>query len=470
MQNFTLEKLDGTFKPLRYVLLVALLSLFFGYDAGMLFVNQQFLGDYFLLNDQESDVIMGTALLGLLAGLGLGGWLNSGAGRRICLIAGAAAGTFSILVSVFAPNLSILLCAQFVIGFSFGLYILSSILYACEITLPGTRGFACTLQSLVMIAGAMIAVFTRDFNPLQNNLLLIMVCCVFSAVIIVLCLVKLPESPRFLALNGMSDAALNVLFKLRLNMSTAALELASINECCRSDVRGVEFFMQNQNFRKCFWCLLGIMLLLHASGLVIVPYAMSDLLSPRRQAMFYDRYDYTYGFIKAGITVVFFSAVTVAVMADRIGRRALLCLSSLLMNVALFVLTAVHCSEDFFLTAVLTSLFLLLYIFASGIMFLVLVLLLLPELSPARGREFVVTLVLLSGGVAAMFGLQVYQTMVDMLSFGGMFMLFFCCSVMLTSFVWYIAPNTVNASLEGIESRLLEGREMRYLGQVSSRS
>ena len=75
---------------------------------------------------------------------------------------------------------------------------------------------------------------------------------------LVIAILKLPESPRWLALSGYYDAALSVLFSLRNDMGIAARELAGVNECCRGEEKGAELFLQNTNFRKIVWLLLSL--------------------------------------------------------------------------------------------------------------------------------------------------------------------------------------------------------------------
>lgn len=460
---------EGSVRPLQFTLLTALMALGFGYDLGALFVNQRYLNDHFMLRGNEADVISGTYVLGMLLGLFLGGWLNYGSGRRICIISGALLGLISILTSIFAPNLSILLCTQFVIGFAFGLYLLSVTLYVPEIMQPRVRGFACSAVTMALSVGILAAVLTRDYNLFRREPLVLAGYTFFTLIVIVVSVVRLPESPRFLAGTDLPDAALNALFKLRSQMSIAAHELAGINECYRLEARGAQFFLQNQHFRRSFWTLLTLTLLLHASGFGILPYAMTDLFVFSRGSVFYHSQDFSYGLLKAAFTVFLFGVVTTALMADRLGRRALLFVAALLINISLLILFVSLLLGKFFFAPLIITMGVLLYIFAASIAVMVILFILLPELSPARGREFALSSVLICFTAAGLFGLQVYLQVIAVMGFTALVLLFFVFSILMTVVVWFTVPNTANVPLESIENRLLEGSDLTSLGMPRER-
>lgn len=88
----------------------------------------------------------GTYILGFIFGVFIAGYVTYGSGRKISIISSITVGSLAIFASLVAPDYSILLCSELVIGFSFGLYLISALLYNCEIMLPNKRGL-----SLMMI-------------------------------------------------------------------------------------------------------------------------------------------------------------------------------------------------------------------------------------------------------------------------------------------------------------------------------
>lgn len=459
---------DSALKPLRYALLCSLMALSFGFDLGTMLVKQSWFGEYFVQQGREVSVITGTYVLGMLLGLFLGGWLNYGSGRRLCILSGSSLGLAAIFTSMFAPNLSILLCTQLVIGFAFGLYLLSVALYIPEISAPQLRGMLCSIPLLCLSAGALTAVMIWDHSLFTSSPVFLLFFCSFNFIAIVIGIVKLPESPRYLAGTELPDAALNVLFKLRSSMSAAARELAGINECCRLEARGAQFFLQNQHFRRSFWTILVLAMLLHACGFGILPHTVSDLYLFSRSSPFYHSQDFIYILYKSGFTVIFFGILTTGLMADRIGRRTLLFMAALLSNVSLGALLMCALFGNFFFAPLFITLGVLLYIYSMIIALMVILFMLLPELMPSRGREFALSSVLLCFTAAILFGLQAYDRLTDILGFEFMLLLFFIFSLIFTA-TSVLVPNSAGLSLELLENRLLEGTELSRLGRRDRR-
>ncbi|HIV15571.1 MAG TPA: MFS transporter [Candidatus Avisuccinivibrio pullicola] len=457
---------DAALRPLRFVAMVAGLIIVFGYDMGVLLLNENYLAGFFIMNQGDLDVIMGTSALGMLLGYFLGGYLTFGSGRKICMLCGAVLGCISIVASFFAPSFSVMLCAQFVIGFSFGLYLLSAILYVSEITLPGNRGFAATLLAVGYLIGILLAVLTRGSIPATGGFLILFIVMLLNAMLLVMVIFKVPESPRYLAISGVPDAALPVLFRLRLDMGMAARELAGINECCRQAARGSELFLLNSNFRRLMWMLLCMALLSNLCGFAIIPYSLGDLVYASDLSMRYNYYEFTYGLIRASVVAGLAGCVTGMVAVDRAGRRRTLLWAMGLCALALAGMVCVARLEPRNATVLLSG-FTLIYIFAEALIFPVFLTVLCAELIPTRAREFGLTLVLIFNTVVGMGCMQLFTPMVTAFDFSGLFTFCFVSSVALIALMYFTLPDSANASLEGIENRLLSGRPLTELGRVS---
>ena len=194
-------------------------------------------------------------------------------------------------------------------GLAFSLYTLSSLIYICEITLPSNRGFCACLLPVAFLLGVEIGIFTPDLRPSGEGFPLYLLLVMIHILALVLAILKLPESPRWLALSGYYDAALSVLFSLRNDMGIAARELAGVNECCRGEEKGSELFLQNTNFRKIVWLLLSLVLFIQLSGIVILPYTFSDLMIKTSYSKDFYMFSYSYDLLKASLTVALFGAV-----------------------------------------------------------------------------------------------------------------------------------------------------------------
>ncbi len=456
---------DAALRPLLYVCMAALPGVLFGYDLGTLLINQNFLAEFFILNADDLNVLAGTTSLGVLLGLFVGGYLTYSSGRRISIISSSALGNLAIFASIFAPSLSVLLCSQFVIGFALGVYALAALLFVSEIALPSSRGMCTCMLPLMLLCGLIFAVLTRGAKLASEGFLLLIVLTIVNVGMIVLNIFKLPESPRYLAISGQSDAALPVLFRLRLDMGMAARELAIINECCRNAQRGSDLFVRSGNFRRLMWTLVTLSFLVNFSGSFVVPFTLADLVYASDLSMRYSYYDYTLGLIKASLAAALFAVLICAVASDRLGRRKTL-LSSLagsMLSLGFLCLTALFEPAQ---STLLLSVFLLCYIFCSCFYGVVLIGMLFVELIPTRAREFGVTALLMTSTIAFLACMQFFAENIGTLAFSGFFALCLLFSAVMWLFIYAFMPNTVSASLEGIESRLLSGRKIKDLGRV----
>lgn len=458
---------DSPLRPLPFVIIVSLLSIIFGYALGALFVNLQYITDFYILGESEIDVVFGTFVLGGILGAVLGSGLCSGAGRRITLIGGAALGVSASLATVFSPSFSVYLCALLVMGVAFSLYTLASLIYICEITLPVNRGFCACLLPVAFLIGVEIGILTPELRPSGEGFPLYLFIVVVHVMTLVVAVLKLPESPRWLALSGYYDAALAVLFALRNDMGIAARELAGVNECCRGDERGAELFLQNTNFRKIIWLLLVLILLVQLSGVVILPYTFSDLMIKTSYSNNFHMFSYSYDLLKASMTVALFGAISAAFTVDKCGRRIPMVTSATVGCLTLLGLTLISFSSIHAVSMAIISILIVLFIYSASVFLCCFMAVLVCEVIPLRGREFGTAMVLLVNYVAILLSLQLFLTIIMNLNFTGLFFMEFIAAAILCNATYNFVPNTNDSSIENIENRLFAGRDLLNLGKSS---
>ena len=456
---------DSSLRPLPFAVIVAVLSIIFGYSLGALFVNLQYITDFYILGESEIDVVFGTFILGGILGAFLGSGLCAGAGRRITLIGSAALGAGSSLATVFSPSFSVYLCSLLVMGVAFSLYTLSSLIYICEITLPSNRGFCACLLPVAFLLGVEIGIFTPDLRPSGEGFPLYLLLVMIHILALVIAILKLPESPRWLALSGYYDAALSVLFSLRNDMGIAARELAGVNECCRGEEKGSELFLQNTNFRKIVWLLLSLVLFIQLSGIVILPYTFSDLMIKTSYSKDFYMFSYSYDLLKASLTVALFGAVTAMFTVDRCGRRIPMIISAAVCAITLFGLCLISFSKIEIVSMAIISILIVMFIYSASVFLCCFMAVLVCEVIPLRGREFGIAMVLLVNYVTILLCLQLFLSVILTLDFKGLFFIEFIAAAVLCNITYNFVPNTNDSSIENIENRLFAGRDLVNLGK-----
>lgn len=449
--------LDANLWPLQYVLLVSAMGVIFGCDLGTIFISQKYLSNFYLISINRSHVILGTYILGFVFGTFISGYVTYGSGRKLTLISSCLIGTLAILASIVAPNFAIFLCAEFVIGFSFGLYLIAAILYNCEISMPRYRALAMILLPDGIVLGSLLSLITYT-DPASKPFVFFVVMVICNLIFIALSIIRLPESPRYLALSGSTDAALTVLFKLRHDMGLAARELAEINECCRGENRGLEFYMQNSIYRRLIGFMCISIFLLDIGGIFILPYALLDNLS---LIFFCPQEDYCYFTLNSALiyttfTLVFVSFILHTIALVRCSRRFVIVgsLSATCIFLTLTTITSFF-GESELKNYILTILILGFVFFGLGghSAFLSV---LIPELLPIRGREFGLSVICIAHGIGLLFSLQSYTPAIHQLGF-SLFLLLLTIALTLGVYLLYQMLPVFNnkKSLEGIELSMI---------------
>lgn len=457
---------DGILKeqmlhPLFMTAVTAVMALFFGFDLGGLFAFKTQLMYLFMLDGYDIDGVFGVVLLGALAGAFLGGFIISGSGRKSGIISGFVLGVSADCAAVLAPSFSTLLLAEFALGGAMGIFLISSIIYACEISLPVNRGMCCALPLTGIFLGVELVVVGRDLLP-ESSATVIWGLIGSGLVLSFVSAVRLPESPRWLAGAGYNDAALSSLIRMRRVNAEAARELAAINERSRNAEKGIAVFLHSGIYRSALWCMVIMTLLMHVSGMTLIPYAALEIIGRYQQqylGYFYTHsYDYGYGFVKAAATVGLFGAVTALLTQDRLSRSGALLAGTLTCMVVMMLLIFSSMVDFSTASTMLLSALVLIYIYAAVFAVVIFVGSLLPELLPSSGREFGVTLVLVVNFVALLAGIKQLKSFFGEFDVGVCFGAMFMLTGALLIYIYSKIPNTSGQSLESIENRLFEGK------------
>lgn len=458
---------DNALLPLLYVALVSGLSTIYGFNIGNVFSSQEHLSDFFSIAESQSDIMFGTYILGLIFGFFIAGYLTSGSGRKNIIVASTTIGALAIMGSMVAPNFAVLLCSKFVIGFTFGLYLVAVTLYNCEVMLPINRTLGMMMVPIFTVLGGILALLTYNTFS-QSTLIIFTIVALFTFVLIAFTVVKVPESPRFLALSGSTDAALAVLFRLRSDRGMAARELAEINECCRGETRGVEFIIQNSTYRRLLSFLCISIFLFHVSGAFIIPYTIVDALSlsifckgPELCFFTFNRPLIYTTYFTILVSVFLHSWATV-----RYQTRPIITASIILGSIALAFTAIVAPFEETNLTRIFVTVSVFIFIFFFVGAFITYLHVICIELMPIRAREFGVSTLFLAHGIGMLFGLQSYMPLIHNFGYAGFFGICTGVTFFVGILVYRFMPEPAPVSLETIESRIMASNNFSELATL----
>ncbi|MGN6333713.1 MAG: sugar porter family MFS transporter [Motilibacteraceae bacterium] len=193
----------------------ALGGFLFGYDTGVIGAALLYLKPAFGLSNLLQQVVVASLLLGAIVGVLVGGVVVDAVGRRRTLQVAAAVFAAGALVCAVAPDVQVLVLARFVLGTAIGT---SSVVvpgYIAEIAPRETRGRLVSMNQLMITVGILVSYLVGyAFAPLQGWRWMLGLAAV-PAVVMLLGLTRMVESPRWLLARGREDEARTALARTR---------------------------------------------------------------------------------------------------------------------------------------------------------------------------------------------------------------------------------------------------------------
>ena len=319
----------------------------FGYDSGAVNGTQEGLRQAFGLSDAGLGFTVGSLLIGCFIGAFLAGRLADLFGRRNVMIVTAVLFTIGALIQGFAHDHIFFVIARLMGGMAVGAASVLSPAYISEVAPASVRGRLTTLQQIMIIIGLTIA-FVVNYFLAQSagestasywagieawRWMYLMQA--VPAVIFLVALFFIPESPRYLVSKGRDEKASQVLTSLygsevaRAKLDEIRATYAEDHRPRLSDIKGNGLF----GIRPIVWA--GIMLAVFQQlvGINVIFYygeTLWKLAGVSEEAALQRN-------ILSGVVSIAACVVTILVI-DKIGRKPLLLIGSAGMAVSLFAM------------------------------------------------------------------------------------------------------------------------------------
>lgn len=214
----------GTGPHRRRLGLLALVATFggllFGYDTGVingaLLPMKQELG----LTNFTEGVVTSSLLFGAAIGAMLGGRIADGWGRRKTILVLAVTFFVGTLACVFAPTFGVIVVGRVLLGLAVGGASTVVPVFLAELAPYEIRGSLSGRNELMIVIGqlaaflvnALIGSLWGEGNGVWRIMLAV---CALPAIALFVGMLRVPESPRWLASKGRNDEALDVLRQIR---------------------------------------------------------------------------------------------------------------------------------------------------------------------------------------------------------------------------------------------------------------
>ncbi|MBR5275206.1 MAG: sugar porter family MFS transporter [Bacteroidales bacterium] len=450
---------------LGYVIFMAVVAaiggILFGYDTAVISGTTAIVKSQFGLTDLKEGWYVGCALIGSICGVLMAGSLSDYLGRKLTMLISAALFSISAIGCAVCGSFDALVAYRIIGGVGIGIVSIVSPIYISEVSPAKIRGTLVSLYQLAVTAGFLIAYLANWVIDVNGNMAtagdlwtnmwnsemwrgmlgsetlpaLLFFCIIFF----------IPESPKWLIVNGKLDKASLVLSKIYATTDEVKEDI----ELTKSSLKGETKGKWSDLLKP------GILLaVITGSAIAILGQFMGV------NAVLY------YGpkiFADAGFDNPMFSTVLVGVVnfvttilavfiIDKVGRKLLIYWGVSGMILCLLAIgvyfawgSQIGLGNGFMLT------FFLAYVFCCAISISAIVFVLLSEMYPnsVRGRAMSIA------GFALWIGTYLIGQLTPVLlgwSQAGTFFLFAVMCVPYMLIMWKVVPETTGKTLEEIES------------------
>lgn len=211
-------------------------GLLFGYDTGVINGALAYMArpDQLDLSPAIEGFVASGLLFGAAIGAFLGGRLADARGRRRMLMSLAVIFFFAALGCAMSPTAGALIACRFVLGLAVGGASVTVPTYLAEMSPRDRRGRMVTQNELMIVSGQLLAFILNAilgvaFGATGHIWRYMLAIASLPAVILWLGMLSMPESPRWLILEGRVSEALQVLKKIR-DERTAIFEMNEIED------------------------------------------------------------------------------------------------------------------------------------------------------------------------------------------------------------------------------------------------
>jgi len=420
----------------------ALGGLLFGYDTSVISGAMLFLRTDFHLTDVQLEFAVGIALAGALIGAAVAGYCADRWGRRVTLLGtGVGFGAFAVL-SGLATGLVTFSITRFFVGVCIGMASLVTPLYLAEMSPAKIRGALVSLNQLAITIGIAVAYFVDYELAASRNWRWMFITAVFPALVLILGMIFLPESPRWLARAGYRERALEGFRRLGRG-AEAEEELEEVERVLAEEQEGFAILLQ-PGFRIAGFVGIGLAVFQQITGVNTIIYYLPEILRmsgyPSAQA----------AIVAAGIIGLVNVLITIVsiFLVDRLGRRFLLLLGTAGMGVAL---TRVGLAFQRHTTGTAVFYAVVAYIVFFGIGLGPVAWLLISEIYPTKIRGKAMSLATLTVWGANWVVAGTFLSLIHGVGFSGTFWIYAVICLFAFLFCLAFVPETKNKSLEDIE-------------------
>jgi len=455
--------MDGTLAEEKgsivYVMLVCMVAalggLLFGYDTGVINGAIGPLKAHFVLDANWAGWATGCALVGCAIGAAIAGVLSDWLGRKKVLILSAILFLISAVGTALPKNITIFIIYRIIGGLGVGAASMSSPMYIAEISPARIRGRMVSVNQFAIVTGFLVVYFVNYFIALQGDQMWnqesgwrwMFGSEALPALLLLVLLFFVPESPRWLTKQNRSDEALEILARVD-GAEYAKTELLEIKDAITHESGSLKQLLQPG---MKIVLVIGIVLavLQQVTGINVFLYFGTEIFkkmgSETNAALLQT--------VVVGAVNLTFTIIAIW-MVDRLGRKPLMMIGSVGMGLSLLGMGLMAYVQK---TDLWVLLFILGYIACFALSVGPVTWVILSEIFPTRIRGRAMAIATVCLWVANYVVSQTFPMMeennwlLEKFHHAFPFWLYGIFCVVLVTFVWRFVPETKGKTLEEIE-------------------
>ncbi|RIN24590.1 sugar porter family MFS transporter [Staphylococcus succinus] len=425
----------------------ALGGLLYGYDMGVISGALLFIKDDIPLNSVTEGLVVASMLVGAIFGAGASGPLSDRLGRRRVVFIIAIIYIVGALILALAPSMPILVIGRLVIGVAVGGSTAIVPVYLSEMAPTAQRGSLSSLNQLMITIGILSSyLINYAFTPIEGWRWMLGLA-VLPSLILLIGVIFMPESPRWL-LEHKSEKAARDVMGLTFKHSEIDKEIADMKEINRISestwkvlkspwlrptlIIGSVFALFQQ--------IIGINAIIYYAPSIFSKAGLGDATS-------------ILGTVGIGTVNVLVTIIAIMII-DKVDRKRLLVIGNIGMVASLLIMAiliwAIGIQSSSWIIIICLTLFIIFFGFTWGPVLWVM----LPELFPMRARGAATGIAALVLSIGSLLVAQFFPILTDVLPVEQVFLIFAVIGIGALVFVVKYLPETRGRSLEEIEADL----------------
>jgi sugar porter (SP) family MFS transporter len=309
-----------------------------GYDITIIRIAIPFLTSEFRLYDALQDKVMISSIAGCATGALVIGRQADFYGRRSILMALSFFFLISAVGTGVVNNPTLLILFQFIAGIAVGGLSVVTPIYLSEISPPHLRGRVVSVFHLAIVSGMLLAVWS-DYLTMSkgvNNWRYMFIGGGFPAIICILLIFLIPESPRWLMQKGQERVARFIIRQMR-PVGDMDQIVREIKESINIEIMAAHTYLFRKPYLKLVLTGIVIGILTQLTGIAAIMHYAPDILKSAGLSSV----SYNVPLMIIGLTCIV-ATIIAMYFIDKTGRKKLLMVGSIGIAVSLSLIAIVN--------------------------------------------------------------------------------------------------------------------------------